>query len=214
MGKKAVLMVAVAIAILIVGYLVGRARWRRPAETDDAPALALAHATLPPAATPFATPVAAPASVESRPVESPPVPSAAPPLGETAVSPEATATAAPSPTPAPTRVAPQYTPGQTLITVYFLHHKKLSPECVRIQDYTGRLMGEAYMPDLDDGKMDWRNYNLDAPSGERFRAEFGQTTDLAEGVWERVNGTKEDFMKYLQNEIEALRAESKADTTP
>ncbi|MBN1865842.1 hypothetical protein JW916_00990 [Candidatus Sumerlaeota bacterium] len=223
MAKKSAAIVLLVFVLLSVGYLLGKEGRRRSAESAAPPEQA--------SPTEVAAPAPTPAPVVVSEVAPTAVADAATMSREMAAAAEATSTGSPTPSPYPTPVPPRYAPGQTNLTVYFFHRKERCETCRKIEEYTGELMGEKYMTELEDGNMEWRVYCFEEGSGEKFRDELGLFTstvvlakvcegkivrskDLVEQVWQKVNGDKDEFMKYLQGEIDAFRASLDSDETP
>ena len=136
-------------------------------------------------------------------------------------------TAAPPPqnAPAPPDPTAQNSPDSSddaaagKVVVYYFHGSVRREACRKIEAYAREAIETAFADALQDGRLQWREVDVEAPGNVHFVQDFQLTTRsvvlerLADGkrqewknldrVWELVNNDKEVFLKYIQDEAKA-----------
>ena len=113
------------------------------------------------------------------------------------------------------------TQGESRVVVYFFHRKERCATCRKIEAYTHEVVEKHFADALRDGRIEWRVFGFEDPANAKFKEKFDLFTstvvlaevrgdevvrfkDLVESVWEKVNGDKGAFDKYIQDEIDAF----------
>jgi hypothetical protein len=108
--------------------------------------------------------------------------------------------------------------GRKLI-VYYFHGDLRCPTCESIEAYAQDAVKTGFAEQLQDGRIEWRVVNYDAPPNEHFRKDFdlvassvvlvnvidGQQHDwkILDAVWTLV-GDRKAFVEYVQGEVRAV----------
>ncbi len=104
------------------------------------------------------------------------------------------------------------------VIVYYFHGTYRCPTCRAIEEYTLQAVKEKFSKELDEGKVEFKTINLEEPENQHFIEDFKLVTRCVviekvvnnkskehtklEKVWDYVHGEKEDFFKYIQDNIQ------------
>jgi len=105
----------------------------------------------------------------------------------------------------------------TNIAVYYFHGNMRCTTCRTIEAYTKEAVQTGFSDTLKDGRLELRVVNIEEPGNDHFVQDFQLSTRsvvlerIADGkreewknldrVWELVRGDKNEFLKYVQDEI-------------
>lgn len=107
---------------------------------------------------------------------------------------------------------------QEKITVYYFHGTFRCPTCRAIEDYTKQAIKEKFAKELNEGKVEIKTINVEEPENQHFIEDFKLVTRCVvvekvvgnkpqewtklEKVWDYIHGSKEDFFRYIQENIQ------------
>ncbi|MBD3331551.1 hypothetical protein GF356_01770 [candidate division GN15 bacterium] len=114
---------------------------------------------------------------------------------------------------------------QTVI-VYYLHGNRRCPTCQKLESYTKEAVDSAFAEQLADSTVVWRVVNFQTEGNEHLAEDYelytqsvilSRVTDDRETEWKNLDriwklvGDKDDFVAYIQDEVESFLnpAESK-----
>ena len=102
------------------------------------------------------------------------------------------------------------------LIVYYFHGTSRCPSCIKIESFSEQAVKEGFVKELKNGKIVWKVINTDEPENTHFTKDYKLYTKSLivvgmkdnkqikwknlEKVWDLL-GNKEDFIKYVQNEI-------------
>lgn len=110
---------------------------------------------------------------------------------------------------------PEPAPSQKVIAYYF-HGTKRCPTCLKMEAYADEAIKSGFSEAMKQGGLEWRVVNTDEPANKHFLSDYqlytkalvivkvqdGKQTEWKnlEKIWDLV-GEKDDFIKYVQEEI-------------
>lgn len=112
------------------------------------------------------------------------------------------------------------------IIAYYFHGTRRCVTCKKIEAYSKEAVETSFAKELEDGLLEFSSVNFDEEENKHFIDDYKLYTkslvvcDYNKGkqikwknlekVWEHVNN-KDDFLKYVQNEIRAYLDESSSE---
>lgn len=116
------------------------------------------------------------------------------------------------------------TPASKII-VYYFHGTRRCPTCKKLEAYSQEAVQTGFADELKSGTIEWQVVNIEESPNEHFekdyqlytksvilsRVENGKETAWKnlDKIWELV-GDKEAFVKYVQDEVRLMAADSMA----
>lgn len=113
-------------------------------------------------------------------------------------------------------VSPEKTTADAKVVAYYFHGNVRCTTCRTIESYAEEAVQSGFADALEDGRLEWRVVNIEAPGNEHYVQAFQLSTRsvvlerVAGGkrqewknlqrVWELVRGDKEIFLKHIQDE--------------
>jgi len=118
---------------------------------------------------------------------------------------------------------PQVTSAQKILAYYF-HGTQRCPTCRKLEAYSAEAIEKGFGEALKRGNLEWRVVNVDEPLNKHFVKDYQLYTKSLvivkmqggkqvewknlEKIWELV-GEKDDFVRYVQDEVSAYLGERK-----
>lgn len=110
----------------------------------------------------------------------------------------------------------------TKLVAYYFHGTRRCANCKKIEAYSQEAIETGFAKDLESGKIEWMALNTDESENSHFVEDYqlytksvvlsvrenGKETKWKnlEKVWDHL-GDKAAFMKYIQDEVRAIRGE-------
>lgn len=110
------------------------------------------------------------------------------------------------------------------LIAYYFYGSKRCVTCKKLEAYTKEAIETGFAEQLKSGVLVWMPVNLDEGDNEHFRVDYnlytksvilskrdkGNETEWKnlEKIWQLVRGDKEEYVKYIQDEVTALLGES------
>jgi hypothetical protein len=153
-------------------------------------------------------------------------PSSQPPrsqaTGSQLVSPQSVDSKSSAPKPSDSQ-NPRVTSAQKVLAYYF-HGTQRCPTCRKLEAYSAEAIEKGFGEALKRGNLEWRGVNVDEPLNKHFVKDYQLYTKSLvivkmqggkqvewknlEKIWELV-GEKDDFVRYVQDEVSAYLGERK-----
>jgi hypothetical protein len=118
---------------------------------------------------------------------------------------------------------PPVTSAQKILAYYF-HGTQRCPTCRKLEAYSAEAIEKGFGEALKQGQLEWRVVNVDEPLNKHFVKDYQLYTKSLvivkmqggkqvewknlEKIWELV-GEKDDFVRYVQDEVSAYLGERK-----
>lgn len=110
------------------------------------------------------------------------------------------------------------------ILAYYFHGTQRCPTCLKLEAYSTEAIEKEFGKALRDGRLEWRVVNVDEPLNKHFvndyqlytkslvivKMEDGKQLEWKnlEKIWELV-GDKDNFIKYVQEQVSAYLGDEK-----
>ncbi|MCX5801849.1 MAG: nitrophenyl compound nitroreductase subunit ArsF family protein [Candidatus Eisenbacteria bacterium] len=110
------------------------------------------------------------------------------------------------------------------VLAYYFHGTQRCPTCMKLEAYSAEAIQSGFGEALRNGWLEWRVVNTDEPGNEHFVSDYKLYTKSLvivkmqngkqvewknlEKIWELV-GEKDDFIKYVQEEVSAYLGEKR-----
>ena len=110
------------------------------------------------------------------------------------------------------------------LIVYYFHGTRRCVTCKKLEAYTQEAVDTAFVDELKSGALQWRSVNVDEDENKHFvddyqlytktvilsRVKGGKEVEFKnlDKIWQLVRGEKEEYVKYIQDEVKAFLKES------
>lgn len=110
------------------------------------------------------------------------------------------------------------------LIAYYFYGAKRCVTCKKIEAYTKEAIETGFADKLESGELVWMPVNLDEGDNDHYRVDYNLYTKSVvlskrdkgaetewknlEKIWQLVRGDKEEYVKYIQDEVKGMLQES------